>query len=58
MQSWVNKYNSKRSTLEEAVKHIKSGDTVYLHPGNATPALLIKGMVNRAHELFRPEKYE
>jgi acetyl-CoA hydrolase len=49
--SWVENYRKKRCTAEEAVKAIKSGDCVYIHPGCAEPETLVKAMVARAPEL-------
>src|SRR5512136_2391914 len=48
---WLDKYLSKRRTAEEAVKVIRSGDCVYIHPGCAEPELLVKAMTARADEL-------
>jgi acetyl-CoA hydrolase len=49
--SWLEKYLEKRRTAEEAVKAIRSGDCVYIHPGCAEPEQLVKTMVARADEL-------
>lgn len=49
--SWIENYRKKRCTAEEAVKVIKSGDCVYVHPGCAEPEHLVKAMVARAPEL-------
>jgi 4-hydroxybutyrate CoA-transferase len=49
--SWLEKYLEKRRTAEEAVKVIRSGDCVYIHPGCAEPEQLVKAMVARAEEL-------
>ena len=49
--SWLEKYLEKRRTAEEAVKVIRSGDCVYIHPGCAEPERLAKAMVARADEL-------
>jgi 4-hydroxybutyrate CoA-transferase len=49
--TWLDKYLSKRRTAEEAVKVIRSGDCVYIHPGCAAPGQLVKAMVDRAPEL-------
>ncbi len=49
--SWAKKYQSRIVTVDEAVSHIQSGDTVYIHPGSATPDILIEGMVARAPRL-------
>jgi 4-hydroxybutyrate CoA-transferase len=49
--SWLEKYLQKRCTAEEAVKVVRSGDCVYIHPGCAEPEQLVKAMVARAEEL-------
>lgn len=49
--TWWDKYAGKRRTAEEAVKVIRSGDCVYIHPGCAMPETLVRAMVARAHEL-------
>jgi acyl-CoA hydrolase len=49
--TWFDKYLSKRRTAEEAVKVIRSGDCVYIHPGCAEPEQLVKAMVARADKL-------
>jgi 4-hydroxybutyrate CoA-transferase len=49
--SWVESYRKKRCPAEEAVKAVKSGDCVYIHPGCAEPEQLVKAMVGRASEL-------
>ncbi|NUM79507.1 acetyl-CoA hydrolase/transferase family protein, partial [bacterium] len=42
-------------TAEEAVKLIKSGDRIHVHPGCANPETLIKALVKRAPELENVE---
>jgi acetyl-CoA hydrolase len=49
--TWLEKYLEKRRTAEEAVKVIRSGDCVYIHPGCSLPEQLVKAMVARADEL-------
>jgi acetyl-CoA hydrolase len=49
--SWVESYRGKRCTADEAVKVIRSGACVYIHPGCAEPEQLVKAMVRRADEL-------
>ena len=49
--TWLEKYVSKRRTAEEAVKVIRSGDCVYIHPGCAEPEQLVRAMVARADKL-------
>jgi len=42
---------SKRCTADEAVRAIRSGTSVYIHPGCAEPEQLVRAMVRRAAEL-------
>lgn len=48
---WIEKYKSKIRTAEEAVKVIESGNRVYVHPGAATPEILLNAMCERYNEL-------
>ncbi len=48
---WMDSYNSKLSTPEEAVKTIKSGMRVYVHPGCATPEVLLNAMCENSEHL-------
>ncbi len=52
---WIDIYRSRVTTADEAVKDIRSGDRVWIHPGCNTPALLINAMVERAPELENVE---
>jgi 4-hydroxybutyrate CoA-transferase len=49
--SWLNKYNSKLISADDAVKAIKSGDKIVIQPGCAAPMELIRAMVRRKDEL-------
>ena len=49
--SWIDKYKAKLTTAEEAVKCIKSNDTVFFHACCAVPVMLIDAMVERKDEL-------
>lgn len=49
--SWFEKYNSRLVSAEEAVKHIKSGDSIVVQPGCAAPITLLNAMVDRREEL-------
>jgi 4-hydroxybutyrate CoA-transferase len=53
--NWIDQYQRKRNTAEEAVKCIKSGDRVFIHPGCCTPEYLISAMVARKDELENVE---
>jgi len=52
---WLEKYQEKRVTAEEAVKVIKSGHRVAIQPGCAVPSRLVEAMVGRASELENVE---
>ncbi len=54
---WIDTYRSRITTAEEAVKVIKSGDKIHLHPGCAVPGILVDAMVERAPELHDCEVY-
>ena len=49
--SWIEDYKRKICTADEAVKAIKSGDTVYIQSHAASPEQLKAAMVRRAPEL-------
>ncbi len=44
-------HRAKETTAEEALRCVKSGDRVYIHPGCATPEPLAKALAARAPEL-------
>jgi 4-hydroxybutyrate CoA-transferase len=48
---WIDSYNSKLRTADEAVKVIKSGMRVYVHPGCATPEVLLHAMCKNSDHL-------
>jgi 4-hydroxybutyrate CoA-transferase len=48
---WQSDYKSKLRTAEEAVRAIKSGNRVYVHPGCALPEVLVDAMCARYKEL-------
>jgi len=48
---WIDLYHSKQTTAQNAVKSIKSGDVVYVHPGCCTPEYIVDAMVARKDEL-------
>lgn len=52
---WLERYKSKLRTAEEAVKVIRSGQRVYVHPGCAMPELLVDTMCSRYSELENVE---
>jgi acetyl-CoA hydrolase len=49
--NWTDIYRSRTTSAAEAVKDIRSGDRVWIHPGCNTPVKLIDAMVARAPEL-------
>jgi acyl-CoA hydrolase len=50
--SWMDDYQRKLRTADEAVAAVRSGDRVYIHEGCATPQPLVDALVRRGHELF------
>lgn len=48
---WLNEYLEKRTTAAEAVQEIRSGQTVYIHPGCATPEDLVAALLARSRDL-------
>ncbi len=48
---WMDHFNRKKTTADEALKAVKSGDHVYIHPGCAEPEILVKALVARSSEL-------
>ncbi|HVO74073.1 MAG TPA: acetyl-CoA hydrolase/transferase C-terminal domain-containing protein [Ignavibacteriaceae bacterium] len=55
--SWIENYKSKVCTAEKAVSVIKSGDRVYVHPGAATPEVLLNAMCARYKDLANVEVF-
>ena len=52
---WNSIFRNRVTTADDAVKDIRSGDRVWIHPGCNTPTLLIDAMVARAPELENVE---
>ena len=48
---WIDLYQSKQTSAQDAVKCIKSGDNVYVHPGCCTTEYIVDAMVARKDEL-------
>ncbi len=44
LETWLQKFAAKVTTAEEAVRLIKSGCRVYIHPGAATPQVLVDAL--------------
>lgn len=53
--NWAEGYRRRVTTAEEAVKAIRSGDHVWVHPGCSNPEELVRAMVARAGELENVE---
>ena len=49
--NWAEDYRRRVTTAAEAVKAIRSGDHVWVHPGCSNPEELVRAMVGRADEL-------
>ena len=49
--NWAEGYRGRVTTAEEAVKAIRSGDHVWVHPGCSNPEELVRAMIARAGEL-------
>ncbi|MDO8549723.1 MAG: acetyl-CoA hydrolase/transferase C-terminal domain-containing protein, partial [Ignavibacteria bacterium] len=52
---WIDSYNSKLCAPKEAVKAIESGMRVYVHPGCATPEVLLNAMCENSEHLSNVE---
>jgi 4-hydroxybutyrate CoA-transferase len=53
--AWAEEYRRRVVSAAEAVRLVKSGDRVYIHPGAATPEDLARALVARASELRNVE---
>ena len=53
--TWIDAFNRKKITAAEALKIVKSGDHVYIHPGCAEPESLVQALVARSPELLDVE---
>jgi len=53
--NWVEIYRRRTTSADAAVRDIRSGDRVWVHPGCNTPVRLIDAMVARAPELENVE---
>lgn len=52
---WIENYKSKLVTAEEAVSVVKSNQRVYVHPGAASPEVLLVALTKRYKELQNVE---
>lgn len=48
---WLSEYLDKRTTAADAVSEIRSGQTVYIHPGCAVPLDLVSALLERSRDL-------
>lgn len=49
--SWMDQYRSKLMPADEALRLVRPGDRVWVHPGCATPEALVEALTDRAPEL-------
>jgi acetyl-CoA hydrolase len=52
---WIDSYKSKLVSAEKALSVVKSNQRVYVHPGAATPEILLKALCSRYKELQNVE---
>ena len=52
---WIDEYQRKKVSAEEALKVVESGNRVYIHPGCADPEHLVKALTSRKDELENVE---
>jgi 4-hydroxybutyrate CoA-transferase len=50
-QPWLADYDRKVVTADAALKHVRSGDSIYVHSNAAAPQILVDALVNRADDL-------
>jgi len=55
MFTWLQKYKDKVSPVEQALSIIESGMRVYIHPGTATPKVLVDHLVDIRHQVENVE---
>ncbi|MCL4841805.1 MAG: 4-hydroxybutyrate CoA-transferase [Bryobacteraceae bacterium] len=53
--TWLSQYRDRLRTAEEALRLVRSGTRVYVHPGCATPETLVEALAARAPELENVE---
>ncbi len=56
-ESWIDDYQKKVVSPAQAVSHIRSGDSLYIHSNAAAPLPLIDALVSRADQLRNVEVY-
>lgn len=52
---WLSSYKQKLMTAEQALRVVKSGDRVYIHPGCAEPEVLVEALIALAPALHNVE---
>ncbi len=53
--TWLDHYRRRVTTGADALRAVRSGDRVYIHPGCATPIVLVNALVARGLELEKVE---
>ncbi|MEW5874976.1 MAG: hypothetical protein AB1752_07355, partial [Candidatus Zixiibacteriota bacterium] len=53
--TWLEEYRRKLTTAAEALRVVRSGQRVYVHPGCAEPETLVEALVARRDELENVE---
>ena len=48
---WAAQYRSRLASARDAVRVVRSGDRVWIHPGCCNPEPLVRALVARADEL-------
>src|SRR6185503_7901619 len=51
MTNWATQFRQKVTTADRAVECVRSGDSVYIHPGCATPSILVDALLRRGGQL-------
>ena len=49
--AWQDGYRSKTMSARDALRHVRSGDRVYIHPGCAEPEVLVEALIERAPQV-------
>ncbi|HBY63407.1 MAG TPA: 4-hydroxybutyrate CoA-transferase [Solibacterales bacterium] len=53
--SWVNQYQQRLQSADQAVQLVRSGHRVWIHPGSGAPTPIIEALLRRSHELRNVE---
>lgn len=53
--AWRDEYRSKAMSARDALRRVRSGDRVYIHPGCAEPEVLVEALIERAPQLREVE---